>query len=120
MAEEVMRLALRRKEIAVILEGDDGEEKQYTLKELSGKQRNQYLDKMKARVKLGKDGQAESVSSFEGFQADLLVLCFYDAAGELVTAEEIESFPSSTQMDLFKMAQNLSGLDEGIDEEKNG
>jgi len=127
MDEQVMRLSLRRQEVTVILV-DGQQERRWKLRELNGTERNQYLDKMSSRFKIGKDGKAVGIKNFDGFQADLLRASLLDEKGEPVSAEVIEALPSSTQQELFKRAQRLSGLDteaqeskgEDEDEEKNG
>ena len=119
MSNEVIRLSLCRKEVDIILEAEDGTEKKWKLKELSGTDRNKYLNKMASRVKLDRDGKASGIKSFDGFQADLLGLSLFDEAGTAITVAEIEGLPSSTQQDLFKRAQELSGLNLGADEVKN-
>jgi hypothetical protein len=112
----VLKLKLERKETEVVLESESGE-KTYTLRELSGKERNTYLNKMKNRAKVDSKGNT-TITSFDGLQSDLLCLCFFNDAGELVSKEEIENLPASTQQDLFDEAQKLSGLDNS-DIEKN-
>ena len=118
MADE-LRLKLEREEVNIILENKEGEEKRYTLKELTGKERNKYLNKMSNRVKIGQDGKAMGIKNFDGFQSDLLKLSLFDESGEHVSEEDIEEFPSSTQQKLFEKAQKLSGLDTTTENEKN-
>jgi len=120
MADEVMRVSLRLKEVSIELEGEKGEVKKWKLRELNGTDRNGYLNKMSSRVKTGKDGKSVGIKSFDGFQADLLSLCLYDENGELVSAEDIETLPSNAQQKLFEKAQEISGLNVGSEEiEKN-
>ena len=115
---ETLRLKLKRKEVPVVLEDEGGIEKKYTLRELSGAQRNVYLNKMKSRVKMV-DGNA-TIKDFSGFQADLLKVSLFDDEDNPVTEEEIEAMPSSTQQALFDRAQELSELNTSADSEKNG
>lgn len=116
---EPLRLSLELKQVPVVLE-KDGVERQCVLKELTGAQRNIYLGKLTSRVRVNKEGKAMGITSFKGFQADLLSHCFYNEEDQLFSVEEIEELPSSTQQMLFDTAQELSGLDvEGGDEEKN-
>jgi len=117
MADE-LRLKLNRKEIPVVLEDENGQEKKYTLKELSGAERNKYLNKMTNRVKTDRSGKAMGIKSFDGFQADLLKLCLFDDEENPVTEEMIEDLPASTQQEIFECAQKLSGLDMTVDEEE--
>ena len=120
MTNEVLKLELEKKEIDVILTSD-GVDKKFTLKELSGRDRNKYLNKMTNRVKIDGKGKALGIKTFDGFQSDLLQVSLFDESGEAVTVDEIEEMPSSTQLKLFEAAQKLSGLDndEEADSEKN-
>lgn len=112
MAGEELRVSLRRKEVPVVLEDDEGGvEKKWTLRELDGTERNKYLNKMTSRVKISRDGKAVGIKSFDGFQADLLKVSLFDENDEPISVEEIEGLPSSTQQTLFEKAQELSGLD---------
>jgi len=115
MDRETLTLSLERKEVDVILEGPDGQEHHWLLRELSGSERNRYLNKMTHRVKMGPSGQT-SIKSFDGFQSDLLHLCLVDEEGEKVSKEVIEGLPSSSQLALFDKAQEISGLNKEGDE----
>ena len=117
MAEE-LRLKLDRKTVSVVLEDESGTEHNYTLKELSGAERNTYLNKMTGRVKMV-NGQAQGIKSFDGFQADLLRISLFNDDDEPVSVDEIEALPSSTQQALFDKAQELSGLNAEPDSAKN-
>jgi len=108
---ETLHLSLKRKTIPVVLEDENGTAKNYTLKELSGAERNTYLNKMTSRVELKKDGHSIRMKSFDGFQADLLTVSLYeDDSGDAVTKDFVESLPSSAQQELFDKAQKLSDL----------
>ena len=74
---------------------------------------------MTSRVKVGAGGKAVGIKSFDGFQADLLKMCLFDDSGVAISTEDIEALPSSTQQELFKRAQQLSGLEDKDEEEKN-
>ena len=113
---EPMRFSLKRKEEPVIIEAEDGSEKTWTLRELSGEERNKFLNQMKSRMKVGVDGGA-IVKNFDGFHSALLVLSLVDDAGEPVGKDVIEAMPSTMQGKLFKKAQKLSGLDNAPDDE---
>jgi len=119
MVKETLRFELELKECEIILVDDEGQEKTYMLKELTGKDRNKYLNKMTSRVKVGPNGKAMGIKSFDGMQSDLLKVSMFHESGEPVTVDEIESLPASTQQKLFDKAQELSGLDNAPDTEKN-
>ena len=108
MAEEdpvPVKFTVKRKTIAIMIEHEDGTEHAYTLKELDGNERDQYMNrvskKMKSRVEQG-------LKDFSGMCSDLLSMSIYDENSKLVTAKVVQSWPSSTQIELFKMAANLS------------
>jgi hypothetical protein len=107
---EVLTLSLQRVEVDVVLTGSDGVEHKWLLRELSGSERNKYLNRMTSRVKVGAGGST-TIKSFDGFQSDLLHLCLLDGDGERVSKEIIEDLPSSTQLAIFNKAQKISGLD---------
>lgn len=118
MADEILRLKAELEEVDVILVDKDDDEKEYVLRELSGKERNRYMNKMKSRVSTDKNGNVK-ISTFDGMQSDLLCKSLYDKeTGELVSKDEIEDMPSNTQQKLFDKAQELSGLNTES-EEKN-
>jgi len=109
MADEILRLELELKEVDVVLVDKEDNEKKYLLKELSGSDRNRYLNKMKNRVTTDKNGNVK-INTFDGMQSDLLTVSLFNEAGESVSKDEIEMLPSNTQQKLFEKAQELSGL----------
>jgi len=115
---EVLTLPLQRAEVNVVLTGDDLEGCKWLLQELSGAQRNKYLNRMSNRIKIGAGGRT-TIKSFDGFHSDLLCICLVDEAGDAIPKGVIEDLPSSTQLALFTKAQEISGLDEKEDDEKN-
>jgi hypothetical protein len=96
--------------VDVVLTAADGEEKHWRLVEVSAKERNRYLDKLKDRVVIGKDGQSARLKNFDGFEADLLVLSLRDEDNKPVPKDVIEALPARLQKRLFTNAQELSGL----------
>jgi hypothetical protein len=87
------------------------------LRELSGVQRDKYLDGMKAKMNV-KAGKMESIKTFEGLQSQLLSLCLYKDESQKFTEKEIQEFPAKVQTALFEAAQKISGLD--IEEKEEG
>lgn len=112
MAEktEPRKFALKVKEIPIFIIDVDGIEKNYTMCELTGKQRALYLNEMNERINVSPDGKAE-VKDFEGIQESLLTRCLKDENGELIKLVVLNEYPASTLSDLFDDAQILSGLD---------
>ena len=107
---ETRKYSLKLKEMPITILDANGQQKDYTMHELSGKQRAQYLNEMNKRISISPDGKAE-VKDFEGIQESLLSRCLKDEAGNFVTVEVLGEYPSSTLSDLFDDAQTLSGLD---------
>jgi len=96
-----------------------GENKKYILRELTSKQKAQYLNGMKDKVTFI-DGRVSGVKDFDGLEACLLTRCFYNSDNKLVTAAELQEFPARIVKKLFEAAQTISGLnEEGAKEAKN-
>lgn len=113
------RYSLKRKSITVMIEDEDGQERAYQIRELTGAQRNSYLEKTNAKMVMTSDG-AVKPKTFKGTGSDLLCMCLYDDQGQRVRAEVIDEWPSEMQFDLYKKAADLSGLTKkGEEEAKN-
>jgi len=111
------RYSLRLKSIKIPIEAQDGTEVEYTMMELTGAQRDAFLNDQTKRTS-GKDGNL--VKNFTGMFSSLLKLCLYDPEGKLVTTKEIDGWPSEMTTDLFLQAVELSGLNKKAEEaEKN-
>lgn len=109
-----LNFSLERKEVPVILDG-----KNYKLKELTGKQRDLFLDNIGKRVNFVA-GKAAGMKNYKGLQSFLVSLCLCDENNEPVTEDTIQDYPASAQSALFKAAQELNGLnDEAEAEAKN-
>ena len=111
MSEE-LRLSEAKKKIKVVLEDPVSEsERTLFLLELDGLARDKYLNSLKRAM----TADEERIKSFIGLQSNLLKRCLYEETGEgeleLLSEEEIQSFPSGTQSALFDAARKLSGLD---------
>jgi len=96
-----------------------GESKKYFLRELTSKQKAQYLNNMKDKV-IFVDGSVSGVKDFDGLEACLLTRCFYDGDNKLITAAELQEYPARVVKKLFEAGQSISGLtEEGAKEVKN-
>ena len=89
----------------------------YVIREMTGIQRDGWLTSMGGRVKSGADGKPSGLRSFENVQADLIFRCLYDASGNPVLLSVIQSWPASAQNKVFKLCQEINGLDEKSEEE---
>ena len=127
MSEEIIEVyELELKNEPVKMKNADGVVLGYSLNELSGKERDKYLNTIAARTKTLPNGKS-TVHNFEGMQADLLLrsmLRTTNEEGETLAVsvklkkEEIQAWPARVQSSLFKRAQKLSGLNE--EEKKEG
>ena len=113
----MIRLSLKLGTEVVELEQADDTVKTYTLRELTGEERDTYLTGVFKRMKFSPAGKSTGLSSFEGLQAMLLTLCLRDDAGELAKKADIQAYPASTQNQLFELAQKMNGLDVVAEEE---
>lgn len=113
--KEAVVLTLKRKQKDVPMESQDGSVVVYTLRELTGRQRDEYHQATAKRMKYDAKGSPAGVKDFVGMQADLITLCLYDPQGRLVTPEDVSGWPATTQAALFDMAQEINGLE--VDEE---
>ncbi len=86
------------------------DDKPFTIRELTGRQRDIYLDGMRDKMSFTAEGKLQTVKSFEGLQADLLCLCLYDENGNAVSKEIINNYPATVQTEMFEMAQEVSKL----------
>lgn len=104
------RLSKRLKEEAFDMECDDGQVRTYTVRELAGTQRDEYMESRKENFNHDKDGNVTGIKTMKGMIANLLKHCVYDDTGKVVSAEEIERWPISTQQELFQMALEVSNV----------
>lgn len=90
------------------LKGRDGRVTEYEMREMDGTERDAYLNSVKKRMK-GQNG----VTDFDGLHAKLLSMCVYKMPnGTRLAVAQIQTWPSSVQMKLFKSAQQMNGLRE--------
>ena len=108
---EPLKLSLRVKEIPVILENADGVEEKYTLRELIGKTRDEYLTSIADKMKYDGKGNPSGLKNFDGLQSSLLSRTLFDAESKPVSVEKLDAFPASALTTLFEKSQELSGMD---------
>lgn len=88
----------------------------YSLVEMTGLLRDEYLDTTKDRFKFNNEGKAAGISSFSGMQAELIVRTLKDGKGNFVSVDFVQSLPCTVTSALFDAAQELNNLgskDEG-------
>jgi hypothetical protein len=109
--EDVKVLSLTLKEVPVKLGEAD-----FILRELTGAQRDSYLDDIAHRTNMV-GGKVQGFKTFKGMQSFLIAMSLLNAEGKAVKEDELQKYPASTLTALFKMAIDLNGLNEkDIDE----
>lgn len=110
----VIRIRRKRKSMAVVIpkeESDDGLEKNWSLKELFGDERDAWLDIQQTKVKFDPKGNPTGISSIKDVAASLISMCLYDEADKRVPIDVIRKLPAESQDDLFDACQRMNGLD---------
>lgn len=116
--EDILELDLTRKsETIKIKDPKTGEVKVYTLKEMSGLERDQWMNKMSKSFKLGADGKSTGIADYTGIHYILISRCLYDDTDKLISEQIISQWPASAQKILFDKCQKLNGLGEDAEEE---
>lgn len=113
---EDLSFNLDREEQNVVIDG-----KKYVLIELTGAERDSYLNNVGNRLKTGVDGKPAGIKDFNGMQAFLVSLslkCLETGNPVPVKINEIQQWPARVVKELFNKAKKLSALDED-GEEKN-
>lgn len=110
-----LEFSTKLKEVPVKLDG-----KSFTLRELGGEERDQYVDLINERLTISKDGEVESISQYAGIRSRLVSDSLFDSDGKNVSIEEVGKYPSSVLQSLFEKAQELSAIsEEGKKKAKN-
>jgi hypothetical protein len=92
----------------------------WTVKELTGLERDAWLSKGAGRYTMSDDGKITSINSFDNHQADLIVLALHDQDGKPPLLADVQKWPASVQEDLYNLASELSRLGKYRAKPKNG
>jgi hypothetical protein len=112
--------SLCRKEEVIDLEDRNGNKGTFFVRELSGADRDKFLNVLGKKIKMV-DGKPAGLTDYNGSCSDLLSLCVFDEQNQLVKVELIQSWPSSTQQAILEIATKLSGMNKEAEAEaKNG
>jgi hypothetical protein len=115
MKNENLEFTTTLKSVPVKIDGKD-----YTLTELTGKERDAYNTESAKRLKMELDAKGRAtpiVRNFDGYQTELITMALVDAAGNHVPEDIIAGWPASVQAALFRKARELSGLSLTEDEQ---
>jgi hypothetical protein len=119
--EEVYDLLLKEEKVQ-LRDPQNRRVKIYTLRELDGEGRDQFMDEIMPRFKEeDSDSSGKNrarMSSYGGLESKLISLSLVDDEGRHVSQDVIKKWPASVQDKLFKRAQALSALrDEDLEYE---
>lgn len=115
---EPLRFKLSVGVVPVVIEGEDGKEIVYEIREMMASVRDKYLDSLGDRMRTDTSGKFSGIRKFDGLQASLLCQCLYDGEGHLVPKEVIQKWPAGVVTGLFEEAQKLNRLDAKEEETK--
>lgn len=115
MSDEPVKITLRRKTKPLDIEGEDGVVVQYTLKEMTGKLRDMWLNKLQKAVRYDEKSK-QKVQDFEGVMAELISACAWTSGGLPLPVAQVQEWPSSQQEVVFKICQQMNGLDKLAEE----
>jgi hypothetical protein len=100
---------LTLEEQSIKLKGKDGVSRDYILKELTGFQRDKYLESESPKM----DAARRSVKNFTDVQASLIAKCLFEVGqAEPVPLKDIRDYPSRVQHRLYKMCLEINGFGE--------
>ncbi len=106
-----LNFTLKVKSIPITIENKDGQFSTYTLRELSGSERDIHLTDLVQRSIPDASGKPTgNIRTVKGMQSNLLTLCLIDEKGKNVLPNIIDSWPSRVVQALYERAQDLSGL----------
>lgn len=118
------RFSLKYKVEEFELEMSDGVIRDAKIQEFDGLTRDKYLNQVTKKMNVSSSGQNQTgMKDHINMFADLLVLCLHvknaDGAYSLLSIDEIQKFPNSTQQELFEIASSVNSLTPVTKEEED-
>jgi hypothetical protein len=107
---DAVRISVLRKSQPVELELAEGELVRYAIKEMTGAQRDEYLNKVTQKTTRDASGEVVGMKDYKGLYSTLLSFCLYDADSKLIPESKIQEWPDTAQKALFDIAIELNGL----------
>lgn len=108
--DDVLEITLIRIEETIRVRKEDGTLAEYKIKEMTGTDRDKYLNSMSGKMKTDSTGKATGVRDFTGIMTSLIARCLFDEIGKPVSDSFISSWPSSAQKKVFERCQAINGL----------
>ena len=110
MSDSIKTISILRKSQPVDLEVEEGKQVRFFVKEMSGAQRDEYLNKTAQKSRLDEKGDVVGLKDYRGLYSNLLSFCLYDAEGKLVPESKIQEWPDAAQKALYEMANDINGM----------
>lgn len=107
---DTVRISVIRKTQPVELEIADGQVVMYYVKEMTGAQRDEYLNKMTSKTNRDANGDVVGMKDYKGLYSNLLSFCLYESGDKLIPESKIQEWPDTAQKVLFDIASELNGL----------
>lgn len=89
----------------------------WSLIELSGKERDEFLMELKSRYVDSTGKLSNSIIKVKGLQAFLISMCLRTPAGDIVPIEVIQQWPAETVLALYEYCIDKNGLGENAREQ---
>jgi hypothetical protein len=107
----VRRFVAARKQEEFEVELNDGVVKGYYMREMNGKQREEYNHELFSRLNMGKDGKVQGMKDVRGLSTALLTRCVVDReTGKYETAAKIQEWSSTSIEDITDWARAFNAL----------
>lgn len=104
----LIEVDVRKRDVALV-DNKEGVTKNYTIKEMSGSQKEEYLNSLRQKSRVADNGDI-IVENYKGMFTDLLCCCMYNEEDELVQRGELTNMPARVLTDLSQIAKQLNGL----------
>jgi single-stranded DNA-specific DHH superfamily exonuclease len=108
--EEVLEIVIVRKLKRLKLIGDDGNKRDYILKELMGSGRDTIANNESSKWRTNEKGEVVGRKDYTGTMSGLIAACLFDEANKPVSEMQIQQWPTTAQEVLFEECQKLNAM----------
>lgn len=106
------RFTTRLKEELIEIEDNDGTVQNFIVREIQGAKRDEYIDFLNEKKKFDKDGNPTVTGNNKGIAAKLISIhLWYEDGRPFQNVPLIDTWPSTTQVELVHLCNEISGLD---------
>lgn len=84
----------------------------YTIRELTGDGRNEYMNFQAMKARYGSDGKVSGIKDIKGLETRLAALSLFGPDNKPVTEKELAAFPGKLLKKIAMIASRISGLDD--------